>query len=133
MQSTLQKQSDLADRVRRLRRILIDFFPEKVAQPQFTSDTYVVRGRGEEETRMSNQTTTLTPEALPMAAFSTLRDGSLFGPSSRYKLHRHESVRPGISGCWMVLDAESVDPVTGGPAVIRQADTIEEAVAGLFG
>lgn len=61
-----------------------------------------------------------------------LRHGYLFGPASRYMLHEHVSQRDGIPGCWMVLDAETPDPVTGRPACVRQAETPEDAVAALI-
>ena len=62
----------------------------------------------------------------------TLTHGSTFGPFSRYMLVRHESHRGPEFSMWFVLDAERVDDVTGGPAVIRQEATIEAAVAGLL-
>lgn len=60
-----------------------------------------------------------------------LRNGQTFGPFNRYKLHRHESDRPGVESSWMVLDAETPDDLTGAPGVIRQAETIETATRGL--
>lgn len=67
------------------------------------------------------------------ASFSTnLKDGSLLGEFSRYQLVRHESHRGQEFSCWMVLDAERPDEVTGTPGIIRQAATIEDAVSGLL-
>ena len=52
-----------------------------------------------------------------------------FGPFGRYAVApvhtRFEAVE------WFVWDAELMDPLTGGPAVIRQAATREAAVRGL--
>lgn len=61
----------------------------------------------------------------------TLSHGSTFGPFSRFQLVRHESHRGPEFSCWMVLDAERPDELTGTPGVIRQEQTIEAAVAGL--
>ena len=61
-----------------------------------------------------------------------LAHGSLFGEFSRYQLVRHVSHRGAEYDCWMVLDAEKADPVTGLPDVIRQGQTIEETVKGLW-
>lgn len=57
----------------------------------------------------------------------------LFGQFSRYSLERWESRRPVLAGTaeYAVLDAETPDPVTGRPSVVRQRGTIDEAVAGL--
>lgn len=53
----------------------------------------------------------------------------LFGEYNRYAVGpvhtRFEAIE------WMVWDADETDPVTLGPAVIRQAATEDEAVAGL--
>lgn len=65
-------------------------------------------------------------------SFAPLQDGSTFGEFSRYQLIRHESTRGPEFSCWMVLDAERLDPMTGKPLVIRQATTIEGAVGGLW-
>lgn len=63
---------------------------------------------------------------------SSLSHGSTFGPFSRYQLVRHESHRGPEFSQWMVLDAETVDPIFPEmPAIIRQEATIEAAVAGL--
>ena len=61
-----------------------------------------------------------------------LGHGDVFGPFSRYQLIHHRSERDGVPSCWMVEDAETVDELCGLPAVIRQAETPEEAVAGLL-
>jgi hypothetical protein len=68
---------------------------------------------------------------ISMKTPKTLSHGSTFGPFSRYMLVRHESHRGPEFSMWFVLDAERVDEVTGGPAVIRQEATIDAAVAGL--
>ncbi len=60
-----------------------------------------------------------------------LGHGDIFGPYSRFQLWRHESDRGPEYSCWMVLDAETPDPVTGYAGVIRQEQTIEAAVKGL--
>lgn len=53
----------------------------------------------------------------------------LFGEYSRYAVApvhtRFDRVQ------WFVWDADEIDPVTNGPAVIRQEDTEAEAIAGL--
>jgi hypothetical protein len=67
-----------------------------------------------------------------MQTLPTLSHGSTFGPFSRYQLHRHDSSRGPEFSCWMVLDAERPDEITGTPGVIRQEATIEAAVAGLL-
>ena len=59
-----------------------------------------------------------------------------FGEFSRYALERWTSTRPvlvaiGAQTTYVVLDAETVDPVTGGPTVVRQEATREAALAGL--
>lgn len=62
-----------------------------------------------------------------------LGHGTVFGEFSRYQLVRHESHRGQEFSCWMVMDAEASDPLFPElPAIIRQASTIEEAVAGLL-
>ena len=65
------------------------------------------------------------------AVSANLKHGDLFGEFSRYQLVRHESHRGAEFSCWMILDAERQDPLTGMPDVIRQEATIEQAVAGL--
>ena len=69
--------------------------------------------------------------AKTLTSTNNLVNGSTFGPFSRYKLHLHESHRGQEFSCWMVLDAENPDELTGMPGVIRQAATIQEAVKGL--
>ena len=54
---------------------------------------------------------------------------SLFGEYSRYKLVEFQSRWDWTE--WMVEDAMTLCPQTGLPAIIRQAATREEAVAGL--
>lgn len=56
-----------------------------------------------------------------------------FGQFSRYSLERWESRRSLLASAveYAVLDAETPDPVTGCPSVVRQRGTIDEAVAGL--
>lgn len=54
-----------------------------------------------------------------------------FGEFSRYRLDAFQTRFGTVE--WMVFDAEVTDPVTGGPACIRQANSMEEAKAGLEG
>ncbi len=61
-----------------------------------------------------------------------ISQSSVFGPFSRFRVFLWTSNRVGVDPIWMVTDAEVTDEVTGGPAVIRQAWTREEAVAGLL-
>lgn len=82
---------------------------------------------------MANPTTT-NPE-VPMVANDSRRAGCIaakaerFGEFGRYRVApvhtRFDAVQ------WFVWDAETVDDVTGGAAVIRQAETRDKAVAGL--
>jgi hypothetical protein len=53
----------------------------------------------------------------------------LFGEYSRYAVWPIHTRFGQLQ--WLVADAHVTDEVTGGPAVIRQEDTEEEAVAGL--
>ena len=63
-------------------------------------------------------------------AFAIL-SSTTFGPFSRYRL---DECRDRFGGTvFMVLDAETMDPATGLPAVIRQEQTREAAVRGLGG
>ena len=52
-----------------------------------------------------------------------------FGEFSRYRLDVMRSRFGTLT--YLVADAERLDPVTGGPAIIRQADSEAEAVSGL--
>ena len=59
-----------------------------------------------------------------------------FGDFSRYALERWTSERPvltalGANVSYAVRDAEQTDPITGGPAVIRQEDSLSVALGGL--
>jgi hypothetical protein len=53
----------------------------------------------------------------------------LFGEFSRYKLDKCRTRFGDI--VYMVMDAETPDPITGLPQIIRQAATEEEAIKGL--
>ena len=53
----------------------------------------------------------------------------LFGGHSRYAIAPIHTRFDAVE--WFVWDAEKIDPVTGGPNVIRQAQTKSEALAGL--
>jgi hypothetical protein len=53
----------------------------------------------------------------------------LFGEYSRYAVAPIHTRFAAVE--WFVWDAHETDPVTGHPAVIRQASTEAEAVAGL--
>lgn len=53
----------------------------------------------------------------------------LFGEFSRYAIAAVYTRFATVE--WFVWDAHTTDPVTGGPAVIRQAATEAEALAGL--
>jgi len=53
----------------------------------------------------------------------------LFGEFNRYAVFAVHT--RGEQVCWFVTNAERIDDVTGGPAVIRQAETREMAMAGL--
>ena len=53
----------------------------------------------------------------------------LFGEFNRYAVWAVHTRFDRV--CWMVADAQVIDPVTGGPDIIRQADTQAEAVEGL--
>jgi len=53
----------------------------------------------------------------------------LFGGYSRYAVAPIHTRFDAVE--WFVWDAEKIDPVTGGPDVIRQAQTKSEALAGL--
>jgi len=66
--------------------------------------------------------------AMTSTTFSILASRT-FGDFSRYNL----DVCQGRDGkvTYIVTDAEVIDPVTDLPAIIRQADTEEEAIAGL--
>src|SRR5260370_22279242 len=87
----------------------------------------------EQTSKVTERTKQATMPSTVSSLLSNLKDGSLFGEFSRYQLHRHESTRAAEFSCWMVLDAERRDPITGEPEVIRQASTIEDAVRGLLG
>lgn len=65
----------------------------------------------------------------PTIAGSLAARKEFFGPFSRYAVAPVNDRWGGVS--WFVWDAEVADDFTGGPAVIRQAGTKEEAVAGL--
>ena len=54
-----------------------------------------------------------------------------FGENSRYAVAAVHTRFDSVS--WFVWDAEEIDPVTDGPAVIRQADTFREAMDGFSG
>ena len=53
----------------------------------------------------------------------------LFGEFSRFSVFSIHTRFDAV--CWMVTDAERIDDVTGRPAVIRQAQSREAAIAGL--
>ena len=69
---------------------------------------------------------------MPNTNTAALQNGSTFGEFSRYQLVRHESHRGLEFNCWMVLDAESVDELTGMPGVARIGFTVEETTKGLL-
>lgn len=52
-----------------------------------------------------------------------------FGPWSRYAVFAVHTRFDRVQ--FFVADAERPDPVTNGPEIIRQADTLEEALTGL--
>ncbi len=51
----------------------------------------------------------------------------LFGPNSRYALFAMHTRFPLEDEGWAVRDAETVDEVTGGPALVAQCFTKQEA------
>lgn len=53
----------------------------------------------------------------------------IFGEFSRYACFAVHT--RGDSLAWFVADAEHTDEVTGKPAIIRQAQSFEEAISGL--
>ena len=53
----------------------------------------------------------------------------LFGEASRYAVFAVHTRFDAVE--WFVTDAETVDEVTDGPAVVRQADRFEDAVGGM--
>jgi hypothetical protein len=53
----------------------------------------------------------------------------LFGEAHRYRVERCRDRFDSI--VYMTFDAELADPVTGGPACIRQSESLDLAVAGL--
>ena len=72
------------------------------------------------ETKIATSTATQNPRIL---------SSILFGDFSRYKLVEFQTRFGDVE--WQVSDAETVDELTGMPAIIRQCDTREEAIQGL--
>ncbi len=69
-------------------------------------------------------------------SYMTIEALGTFGEFNRYRLERCTSKRPllielGGAVTYAVVDAETIDEVTGLPAVIRQESTPEAAMAGL--
>lgn len=58
-------------------------------------------------------------------------DSKVFGEVSRFRVEAFRTRFNTVT--FFVTDAEAIDPETGLPAVIRQKDTLAEAVAGLLG
>lgn len=52
----------------------------------------------------------------------------VFGDHNRYSIMAVHTRFDGVT--WMVFDAETIDPVTDSPAIIRQCDTAAEALSG---
>lgn len=79
--------------------------------------------------------TTLKPSDLTATANDPAKAGQLasqrafFGPFSRYAVGAYHTRSDRVM--WMVSDAETEDDETGLPAVVRQAWTVDEAVAAL--
>lgn len=64
-----------------------------------------------------------------MNTMPAILSSKTFGEFNRYRLDTFRT-RFGTLG-YFVADAERIDPATGRPAIIRQSDTAEAAVAGL--
>lgn len=72
---------------------------------------------------------TARPNA-PHLAGSPASNKESFGEFSRYAVMAVHTRFDAVQ--WFVFDAETTDELTGLPAVIRQEDTLESAVAGLL-
>lgn len=64
----------------------------------------------------------------PRQAGRLASDRVLFGDNSRFALAAVHTRFDAVT--WMVFDAEQEDELTGKPKIVRQADTVSEALSG---